>query len=65
MALNQIGHTLGLEHTTLVGDVLTPYYAPDRLELSENDIDLCLELYPRTTAAPAVAPSKSTSCIVS
>ena len=36
-ALHELGHTLGLDHSISAGDVMSPWYNPKQIKLSEND----------------------------
>ena len=36
-ALHELGHTLGLDHSISAGDVMSPWYNPKQITLSEND----------------------------
>lgn len=38
VALHEIGHCIGLSHSEHPGDIMLPFYSPDRTVLSENDI---------------------------
>ena len=41
-----IGHVLGLDHSSSISDVMAPYYVADRTALSANDVARCRALYP-------------------
>ena len=36
---------LGLEHSEHFEDVMSPYYIPDQLAVSDNDMDICSALW--------------------
>ena len=38
VVLHELGHVLGLSHSNLEADVMSPYYRPDLTDLSENDV---------------------------
>ncbi|GLC43502.1 hypothetical protein PLESTM_001480100 [Pleodorina starrii] len=46
VVLHEIGHALGLTHSNNPGDVMSPFYAPDRLRLTEGDRGRAANIYP-------------------
>jgi len=55
LALHELGHVLGLNHTTIVGDLMYPY-ANSTITLSDDDISTITSLYgpPKPIQAPSV-----------
>eukprot|EP00486_Rosalina_sp_Unknown_P006395 CAMPEP_0201574998 /NCGR_PEP_ID=MMETSP0190_2-20130828/19872_1 /ASSEMBLY_ACC=CAM_ASM_000263 /TAXON_ID=37353 /ORGANISM="Rosalina sp." /LENGTH=900 /DNA_ID=CAMNT_0048004043 /DNA_START=34 /DNA_END=2736 /DNA_ORIENTATION=- len=47
VALHEIGHVLGLDHSARLEDVMGPYYIPEQTKLQKNDIQRVKSLYPK------------------
>lgn len=47
VALHEIGHLLGLEHSSVAGSIMSPFYAGQRRVLSQDDISGIQALYGR------------------
>ena len=45
VAIHEIGHLLGLSHSDDENAIMFPYYSPDRVNLTQDDIDGVRELY--------------------
>ena len=58
IALHEAGHSLGLGHSDVPGDVMYPYYRMHTV-LMPNDIAAAQELYAAVAAAPSPSPSPS------
>lgn len=43
--LHELGHVLGLTHSARAADVMSAYYVPDRVTLSEHDLARVRALY--------------------
>lgn len=56
VALHELGHSLGLDHSFVAGAVMEPYYAGPR-GLSEDDVLGIQELYAIRSGSPPAAPS--------
>ena len=45
VVLHEMGHVLGLEHSKIASDVMSPYYIENQVTLSENDVERIEDLY--------------------
>lgn len=62
VAVHELGHSLGLAHSTVSTAVMYPYYSGIRRELASDDIQGIQSLYPPPVAVPnAPNPISSTS----
>ncbi|KAI4314267.1 hypothetical protein L6164_027193 [Bauhinia variegata] len=60
VVIHQIGHLLGLEHSTAEDSVMYPSILPSnesKLNFADNDIERIQKLYPRPSSPPSPAPA--------
>jgi predicted Zn-dependent protease len=54
VAIHEIGHALGLNHSENPEDAMAPYYVAERKNISEKDIGRIKLLYPNLIKNPDV-----------
>jgi len=55
--LHEIGHALGLVHSSVPTDVMAPYYEPDRVKLTDRDKARVRAVYGSGSGGPPLPPS--------